>query len=62
MLFYDVNVLVIPVFVDPPSEVQLVVAVKLLAEGVIGHLAVVKVDFGTKKRRERNKSIIRLNM
>jgi hypothetical protein len=47
MLFYDVNVLVILIFVDPLNAILLVVAVKLLAEGGVGRLAVVKVGCGT---------------
>jgi hypothetical protein len=57
MLFYDVIVLVIPVFVDPQNAVLLDVAAKLLVEDEVGHLAVVKVDCGTlsnKKRRSIN--------
>jgi hypothetical protein len=52
MLFYDVNGLEVPKFVDLQNEVLLVVAVKLLAEGEDGHLAEEIADFGTKLQKK----------
>lgn len=47
MLFYDVNVLVIRVFVDPPNAIQPDVAVKLLVVDEVGHLVEETVDCDT---------------
>lgn len=62
MPFYDVIVLVVPVFVDPPNVVPLAVAVKLLVEDAIERLVEVKVDCGTKIEKGKYQSIIKENV
>lgn len=57
MLFYDVNVLEVPEFVDQPIEVPLVVAVKLLVVGEVGHLVVKIVGYDTKLTSARKENI-----
>jgi hypothetical protein len=47
MPFYDVDVLEVLEFVDLPNGVPLVVAVMLLAGGVVEHLVVEIVGFDT---------------
>lgn len=50
-LFYDVNVLAVPIFVDLPSAVPLGAAVKLLVANAVAHLAAVIIDCDTKMRK-----------
>lgn len=49
MLFYDVNVLAVRVFVDPLSAALLVAAVELRVVDEVGHLVAARVDCDTEE-------------